>query len=402
MEKLNLQEFVGQIAQQTGWTKKESDEVLKTFLSVITEGLETDEQVKIKGLGTFKRVWVEPRQSVNIKTGEKFEIAGHYKVSFAPEAELKDLINKPYAHLFTTYLAEGEKPAKESDDRLNLSKLSSEAQGLMAIIDEIKSQNKTVEIKEETAIVEKTAEKTQEEQPQVKVETAEPAVKTSAVKAAEPVVVAETPPIVSKTVETKVVTEKKKRRRGCALWLTVLGLLLLLALLYYFLFAAFKINFNLEEKRPLIELSSLIPAFNTGAPEIAIEPDVVVVDVPDSLAIDSIKIKNDSVPVVRELVIETPQETAAVSNAQPQYLDEVVVKPGDSLMKLAYKYYGNTAFWVYIFEANKDKIAGPSEVNIGTKLKIPKIDAALLDLNNPENEARVSQMKREILKNNYY
>ena len=40
----------------------------------------------------------QSRESVNINTGERFEIQGHTKVSFAPEPALKDLINKPFSH----------------------------------------------------------------------------------------------------------------------------------------------------------------------------------------------------------------------------------------------------------------------------------------------------------------
>lgn len=54
-----------------------------------------DKYVKIKGLGAFKLIDVESRESVNVNTGERFEIQGHTKVSFTPEPALKDIINKP-------------------------------------------------------------------------------------------------------------------------------------------------------------------------------------------------------------------------------------------------------------------------------------------------------------------
>ena len=68
------------------------------------------------------------------------------------------------------------------------------------------------------------------------------------------------------------------------------------------------------------------------------------------------------------------------------------------LRKFAIKYYGNSIFWVYIYEANKGKIANPDNVPLGAVLRIPKLDKNLLDLSNPETELRINQMKREILK----
>ena len=40
---------------------------------------------------------MEDRESVNVNTGERFTIEGHQKISFSPDAELKERINKPFA-----------------------------------------------------------------------------------------------------------------------------------------------------------------------------------------------------------------------------------------------------------------------------------------------------------------
>lgn len=61
---------------------------------------------KIKGLGTFKLIDVDSRESVNVNTGERFQIKGHTKVSFSPDANLRDTINKPFAHFETVVLNE--------------------------------------------------------------------------------------------------------------------------------------------------------------------------------------------------------------------------------------------------------------------------------------------------------
>ena len=74
---------------------------------MIEQALENEKTVKIKGLGTFKLVDVDSRESVNVNTGERFQIKGHTKVSFTPDTNLRDTINKPFAHFETVVLNEG-------------------------------------------------------------------------------------------------------------------------------------------------------------------------------------------------------------------------------------------------------------------------------------------------------
>jgi nucleoid-associated protein YgaU len=49
------------------------------------------------------------------------------------------------------------------------------------------------------------------------------------------------------------------------------------------------------------------------------------------------------------------------------------VKPGDSLSKIAKKYYGNAAKYPVIFEANREVIKDANLIYPGQKLRIPKI-----------------------------
>jgi nucleoid-associated protein YgaU len=47
------------------------------------------------------------------------------------------------------------------------------------------------------------------------------------------------------------------------------------------------------------------------------------------------------------------------------------VQRGDSLWKIAQKQYGDGRAWRKIYNANRGRIANPSDVPIGTKLIIP-------------------------------
>lgn len=97
-KKLLLQDFADLLVQNGHASKKEAESFVRAFFDVIERGLSEDKFVKIKGLGTFKLVAVSERESVNINTGERFQISGHTKISFTPDSSMKDLVNRPFAH----------------------------------------------------------------------------------------------------------------------------------------------------------------------------------------------------------------------------------------------------------------------------------------------------------------
>ena len=47
------------------------------------------------------------------------------------------------------------------------------------------------------------------------------------------------------------------------------------------------------------------------------------------------------------------------------------VKKGDTLWKIAEKYYGDGSLYTNIFEANRDILKDPNVIKIGQKLRIP-------------------------------
>lgn len=103
-EKLNLQNLIALLAESHGMSKRNAESFVKEFFLLIEEALEKDKYVKIKGLGVFKLIEVDSRESVNVNTGERFEIQGHSKISFTPDSTLKDVINKPFSHFDTVVL----------------------------------------------------------------------------------------------------------------------------------------------------------------------------------------------------------------------------------------------------------------------------------------------------------
>lgn len=107
MAKTALQLIADAVAKKHKITVKEAEKFVSAIFDVVNEGLKTDKLVKVKGLGTFKVQAVKPRESVNVNTGERVLIEGHEKVSFTPDATMKELVNKPFAQFETVVLNDG-------------------------------------------------------------------------------------------------------------------------------------------------------------------------------------------------------------------------------------------------------------------------------------------------------
>ncbi len=122
--------------------KKKAEAFTRLFFEVIEEGLVNDKFVKVKGFGTFKLVEVSERESVSVNTGERIQISGHTKVSFTPDNQLKDLVNRPFSHFETVILNEGVSIADlERADEVVLPAVSREAEAEPEVNDEAKDED---------------------------------------------------------------------------------------------------------------------------------------------------------------------------------------------------------------------------------------------------------------------
>ncbi len=95
--KISLPELIDMLSRKCNCTKKEAEQFLKEFFSLASDTVSQGENLKINGLGQFRSVWVEPRASVNVRTGEPMEIPGHYKLSFAPDKAMREAVNAPFS-----------------------------------------------------------------------------------------------------------------------------------------------------------------------------------------------------------------------------------------------------------------------------------------------------------------
>lgn len=102
-----MTELADMLAQKAGISKREAQQFLTDFVETIQDGVNADKLVKIKGLGTFKVIDVDARESVNVNTGERVTIDSHQKLTFTPDTAMKELVNKPFSQFETVVLNEG-------------------------------------------------------------------------------------------------------------------------------------------------------------------------------------------------------------------------------------------------------------------------------------------------------
>ena len=107
MGKMTIQDISRVLSERKGLSKKDASNFVNLMFDIIQQALERDGIVKVKGLGTFKIIDVDARESVNVNTGERVLIEGHNKITFTPDSLLKELVNKPFSQFETVVLNDG-------------------------------------------------------------------------------------------------------------------------------------------------------------------------------------------------------------------------------------------------------------------------------------------------------
>jgi nucleoid DNA-binding protein len=107
MSRIYLDELANELAEKRDIDPKQAKLFLKAFVETIQKGIADDGLVKVKGLGTFKLIDVDARESVSVNTGERVMIEGHQKLTFIPDTAMKELVNRPFSVFETVILNDG-------------------------------------------------------------------------------------------------------------------------------------------------------------------------------------------------------------------------------------------------------------------------------------------------------
>lgn len=390
-EKITLPSLVALLSAKTGKTKKQCEDFLREFFNTLVDTLTEGENVRVKGLGTFKVIPVEPRKSVNVNTGEQMEIPGHNKIVFVPAKELAEEVNTPFA-MFDSVELPDDIPDVEEEEEENVVKTNNEVkidrnEESFKVLTPEPDYNSTEEIRVETP-EEKEPEKEEPETEEIVEEERKyewkdnDEIKQDKIEEKEEEQEEEIEQLVE---EVEKVEESRKNYRfilGFVCGAACAALICLCAYLFFFekwsdIFTSEKTTSALPEQ---IEESKENPL---SAKTIAESDSIAKVIAADNTA-----------SVTKE---ESKQDTENIAPTQPS--DKKVydtISKTRYLTTMAKEHYGNFNLWPYIYEENKAILGHPDRIRPGTKVVIPPLSKYGVDPKNPEDIRKAKNKGVEI------
>ena len=89
---MNKAELIGYLSEKVGVTKKQAEDMVESFVDVVTSTLKNGGEVNIAGFGAFMAKTRAARMGVNPATGEKIKIAAKTVVKFRLAKAAKDAV----------------------------------------------------------------------------------------------------------------------------------------------------------------------------------------------------------------------------------------------------------------------------------------------------------------------
>ena len=337
-EKLTWTELRKAVAEMAGTSEQEATTFLNALVDAILVGLKEDQQVKVKGIGTFALKAMAARKSVNIATGEEFTIEGYNKLTFSAEASLKESVEK---RLEAPQTVEAVKEVTADP----LKKLGEQAEEIVDILADLGQavSGGSVEV-EEVQEVQEVQESSEVQEVQEVEEKKEEVVEPAPAK-----------------VESVSAPNVKTKKCNGICWILLLLLLLGIAGAgWYFRDTLQQWWQCMQDCQPVVEVEEVQEV--------------------------------EEVPVLQEIPLaDQPREYV-------NFIGIERVGQDSRLAWIAYKYYAQKDLWVFIYEANRDIIKDPTYVRPGQHIRIPELDEKYRNLYNPELRQLVDSLAVEYLK----
>lgn len=335
-EELTLQDLIDLLVKRHDMERADADAFVKLFFSLIEEGLAADRYVKIKGLGTFKLI--------------------DTRITFSPDSAMKDLVNKPFSHFETVVLndkthfddmPENESPISDLETDESVKDASDSTSGN-------DSDEATLSEEVESVLEEVSDQSVEEENPVL-----------AKAKEGQSFVQSESEAV-----------ERRSASSTSIPWCMVASILLVGVIAGGFMV------WSMFRTASTVKMSSVEPK----EPIAVIEHDSVA---SDTLIVDSAMVSNEVA-----VASERRQDSAKVVAINPEREEEpkgglslsdavtyaIVgtrathqLQYGETLVKLARKYYGNKKLWPYIARYNKEALADVDNIPVGTTIRIPEL-----------------------------
>lgn len=116
MEKINILDLKSHLVAKHGVSESDAQSFINDMNELLRTTLLEEGMVKLRGLGTFKLIDVDSRESINVNTGERVLINSHSKLSFSPDTAMRELINRPFSQFQTVILNEGVSFGNEEEE----------------------------------------------------------------------------------------------------------------------------------------------------------------------------------------------------------------------------------------------------------------------------------------------
>lgn len=333
-EELTLQDLIDLLVKRHDMERADADAFVKLFFSLIEEGLAADRYVKIKGLGTFKLI--------------------DTRITFSPDSAMKDLVNKPFSHFETVVLNDKTHFDDMPENELPISDAETDESVKDASDSTSENDSDEATLSEEVeSVLEEVSDQSVEEENPVSAK--------------------------AKEGQSFVQSESVERRSASSTsipWCMVASILLVGVIAGGFMvWSMFRIAST-------VKMSSLEPK----------EPIAVIKY--DSVASDTLTVDSAMVSKEEAVANECRQDSAKVVAINPERkeepkgglsLSDVVtyaivgtrtthqLQYGETLVKLARKYYGNKKLWLYIARYNKETLADVDNIPVGTTIRIPEL-----------------------------
>ena len=396
MNKLTLNNIAKVLVEKNGLEPKEAMMFTTAMFDLIHDRLNEEGIVKVKGLGTFKMIRVEARESINVRTGERVLIDSHAKITFTPDAVMKELVNKPFSQFETVVLNDDvEFTDMKSEETTDETNNSEQSESLVDVV----SEGGTPEPAPEPA-PEPVAEPTPEPAPVVAPEpvaevapeptpvvapepVAEPTPEPAPVVAPEPTREVPEPTVPSADEESE---ENTSAVQTCyeedeeeSHWHRNIGW----AFLVLVLMAASAVGGYLYGVGQIPSQTAMADTVSA----VKVNPVVTDTLVNDSLKADSVAVKTEAKHEDKAASEEQPQEKTS-QNLHDKYAEmdarvrtgaykitgldrEVKVRAGDNLKRIARRELGSDDMVCYIEVFNK--MNASAELKEGQTIKIPAL-----------------------------
>ena len=126
-------------------------------------------------------------------------------------------------------------------------------------------------------------------------------------------------------------------------------------------------------------IDKLIPS-KEQTEQVEAVPEEPVAAEPEEEVLTEEQVLAEFLAISEDIDVEEPAVEETPSDAN--YDDLITIEPMHEASRLTWmskRFYGSKAYWPYIYEANKDHISNPSNIDVGTPIRVPRLTEAQKD-----------------------